>query len=430
MLLGQNRYEQAEQELGRVLVEDAHNSTAHALLAICLLARDKFDAASEHAAEAIRLDPDSAFAHGAAAQVWQERNYLDRAEQAARTAVALDPFGAHWQSLLGGVLFRAQRWPAALEAANAALELDPEDVDALNLQAATLRQLGRPSDARGSLRKALQQDPHEAWTHANLGWTCLQQGQQREAEQHFREALRLDPELEIARKGVVEAIKAKNPVYRLILRGFLWLNRRTTKGQWYLVLGAYLGYRVALNLAQEHPEWGLVLWPLVGLYIFLVVLTWFTAPLSNLLLRLHPLGRLALSPDERRGSNWVGGALGLGLAFLALWLATDSLAALFLAAVSAAFAIPLAMTFSCSEPAARRWMVRYTACVALIGSVTAAVMLSDFLPQAARQLLFRQNGAHVVAAFRLASRCFELFLWGCGLSVWAVNIAKSVAWKK
>ena len=51
-------------------------------------------------------------------------------------------------------------------------------------------------------------------------------------------------------------------------------------------------------------------------------------------------------------------------------------------------------------------------------------------PQAARQLLFRQDGAHVVAAFRLASRCFELFLWGCGLSVWAVNIAKSVAWKK
>ena len=266
--------------------------------------------------------------------------------------MALDPFGAHWQSLLGGVLFRAQRWPAALEAANAALELDPEDVDALNLQAATLRQLGRPSDARGSLRKALQQDPHEAWTHANLGWTCLQQGQQREAEQHFREALRLDPELEIARKGVVEAIKAKNPVYRLILRGFLWLNRRTTKGQWYLVLGAYLGYRVALNLAQEHPEWGLVLWPLVGLYIFLVVLTWFTAPLRTCSCACT---RWAGWPCLRtNGGVRIGwAALELGLAFLALWLATNSLAALFLAAVSAAFAIPLAMTFSCSEPAAR-----------------------------------------------------------------------------
>ncbi len=430
LLLGQQRYAQAEQELGRLLLEDAHNATAHALLAIALLGQDKYEAASEHAAEAIRNNPDNALAHGAGAQVWLGRNYLKQAEEAARAAIALNPFESNWQSMLARVLFRAERWPEALVAAEAALELDPHDVDALNLQAAALRQLGRSGDARGSLHDALAQNPHEAWTHANLGWTALQQGKQDEAEQHFREALRLDPDLEVARQGIVEAIKAKNRFYRLILQGFFWLSRRTTAGRWYLIVGAYVGYRVALSLAQDHPQWGLILWPLVGLYVAGVVISWFATPLSNLCLRLHPLGRLALSPDERKASNWVGGTLGLGIVFLGVKLATGNFVALLLAGMSAALAIPLAMTFSCSEPGARCWMVRYTFGVAAVGSVAVAVFVTDFLPNSALVVLFNNKPANVTAAYHLAFRCFEIFLWGCGLSVWAVNIAKSVAWKK
>ena len=360
MLLGQNRYEQAEQELGRVLIDDAQNSTAHSMMSFCLLAREKYEAASEHAAEAVRLDPDNDRAHAGAAHVWLARNYLDRAETAARTAIALDPFDADWQALLSSILFRAQRWPESLEAAHAALAINPEHVDALNLQAAALRQLGRAGEARGSLREALQQNPEEAWTHANLGWTCLQQGKQNEAERHFREALRLEPELEIARLGIIEAIKAKNRLYRAILLGFMRMARLTSRGKWFLVLGAYFGFRLAMNLADDYPQLRIVLWPLVGLYILFVVLTWFTTPLSNLMLRLHPLGKLALSKDERRASSFVGGALALAIAFLTIWLATDSVAALIMAIMCASFAVPLAMTFSCAEPAARRWMINAT----------------------------------------------------------------------
>jgi tetratricopeptide (TPR) repeat protein len=429
LLLGQNRYEQAEEELGRVLVEDAQNSTAHSLMSVCLLAREKFDAATEHAAEAVRLDPDNSMAHAAAAHVWLARNYLDRAEKAARVAIALDPYNANWRALLSTTLFRAQRWPEALDAANAALEVDPEHVDALNLQAAALRQLGRSAEARSSLKEALQQNPAEAWTHANLGWNCLHSGNHRDAERHFREALRLDPELEIARSGVIEAIKAKNPVYRLILRGFLRLARLTSQGQWIMLIGAFFGFRMAMDLADEHPQLRIVLWPLVGMYMLVVVLSWFTTPLSNLLLRLHPLGKLALSKDERRASNCVGGSLGAALVLAALWLALDDQAFMMLAIISALFAVPLAMTFSCAEPAARRWMWRYTLVVGVLGMATVLVLLTDFLPQAARQVVLGRDELRE-AAFALVRRGVWLYSWGCMLSVWAVNIARTRAWKK
>jgi hypothetical protein len=207
----------------------------------------------------------------------------------------------------------------------------------------------------------------------------LQQGKQREAEQHFREALRLDPELEFARAGIIEAIKAKNPVYRSILRGFLWISRRTTSGQWYLVLGAYFGYRLAMSTARIYPEWGILLWPLVGVYLAFVLVSWFATPLSNLCLRLHPLGKLALSKDERRASNWVGGSLGCALVALAAWLALDSETAMVVAMMSGVFAIPLAMTFSCQEPQARRWISIYTAGVAALGAVALSMLLVNTL---------------------------------------------------
>jgi tetratricopeptide (TPR) repeat protein len=428
LLYGQERYDLAERELGLSLVEDAQNAAAHALLALCLAEREQFESASEQAAEAVRLAPDDAFGHATAARVWLLRNYLDRAEEAARTSIALDPYNEQWHSLLAAILFRRERWPEALDAAEGALAIDPENVEALNLQAAALRQLGRSSEARGSLQDALAQRPDSAWTHANLGWTCLQQGNPRQAEHHFREALRLDPECEIARRGAIEAIKAKNPVYRWILGGFMWMNRQTTRGQWYIVLGGYIGYRMAASLAQDYPQWGPVLWPLVYLYIGFVVLTWFTTPLSNLFLRLHPFGRLALSKDERRASNWVGGSLGLALLACLAAIVLDSGALVKLAFSFAIFAIPLAMTFQCSETKSRRWMVYYSAALAAAGFVVLLFCLLAMLPPPTIIKLLGDDG-NVGRFLTLFQQCDLVFIWGCFLSVWAANIAKSVAWK-
>src|SRR3712207_7475219 len=54
--------------------------------------------------------------------------------------------------------------------------------------------------------------------HANRGWQEAHRGNYEQAMAHFREALRIDASLEWAREGVVEVLKARNPVYRVMLR--------------------------------------------------------------------------------------------------------------------------------------------------------------------------------------------------------------------
>ena len=67
-------------------------------------------------------------------------------------------------------------------------------------------------------------DPDDAFSHANQGWTLLEQGNRKKAMEHFRESLRLDPTNGWAQAGLVEAIKAGNPVYAVMLKYFLWIQ--------------------------------------------------------------------------------------------------------------------------------------------------------------------------------------------------------------
>ncbi len=196
------------------------------------------------------------------------------------------------------------------------------------------------------------------------------------------------------------------------------------------MLGAYFGYRLAMSTARIYPEWGILLWPLVGVYLAFVLVSWFATPLSNLCLRLHPLGKLALSKDERRASNWVGGSLGCALVALAAWLALDSETAMVVAMMSGVFAIPLAMTFSCQDPQPRRWMTIYTAGVAALGAVALSMLLVNTLVEP-ETLASTLGGVKNLATVNLlAIRCETFFIWGSVLSVWAVNLAKSASWKR
>ena len=118
------------------------------------------------------------------------------------------------------------------------------------------------------------------------------------ALEHFREALRLDPELDWARAGIVEAMKARHFIYRIFLKYLNWMSRLTSQVQWVILVGAYVAYRYGSHLASENPSAYSWLWPVLILYIAFALLTWFAAPLFNLLLRVNRFGRLALHPTS------------------------------------------------------------------------------------------------------------------------------------
>ena len=240
------------------------------------------------------------------------------------------------------------RWEEAREAAEAGLRCDPAHVQCLNLHSLALQQLGRPAEARAVIEAALARDPENASTQATAGWAALKAGDPAKALQHFKEALRIDPTLDHARSGVVESIKAKNFLYAMILRYFFWMGRLSKRAQWTVIIGGVIGFRVLRQVARTNPSLAAWIWPVLIAYVVFVFLTWTAESLSNLLLRLHPFGRLALTREEIVASNCVGACIAAALAALLWWAVTKDEAALTATAGALFFTIPVSAVFGMS----------------------------------------------------------------------------------
>src|SRR5262249_45146580 len=152
---------------------------------------------------------------------------------------------------------------------------------------------------------ALRRTPEDAFTHANRGWTLLEQGNPTKAMEHFREALRLNPEMDWARAGIVESLKARHFIYRWMLRYFFWMSRLSRKVQWGVILGALLLFNVVDHIESSYPNLTFVTRPLIVAYLIFFVLSWLALPIFNTLLRLNRFGRLTLSRENKLQSTLV-----------------------------------------------------------------------------------------------------------------------------
>ena len=290
------------------LAADPDDPIAHALLALGLSHLEQGKGAVEAGQRAVALAPDASFTHYALGWALLERGDASAAERAAREALRLDPDG-HGYALLAQVHVRQKRWTDALEAAESGLHLEPEHPGCANLRALALGVLGRSDAASAVMDDVLAMDPDDAYGHANRGWLMLRQSRPQEALESFRSALRLDPTLDWARLGIIEAMKARSLFYRLVLRYQLWAGSLTTRAQWFLILGLFFGGRIVRGILRANPGLWPVLGPLMAIYLALVFGSWVADPLSNLLLRLNPIGRLALNRAETIASSIVGGCL-------------------------------------------------------------------------------------------------------------------------
>jgi len=354
------RYADAERELRQALAFEPSHSAAHAMLALCLAEQDRLKDATDEAGAAIHAAPDDPFGQYAMALVMLKRNRADEAIDAINQAIALNPYNPAYFALQSAALFEKRQWPAALAAAEKGLEVNPEHDRCVNLRAMALVKLGRRSEAGLTIGSALERDPENATTHANQGWTLLHSGKPKEAMFHFREALRLDPEMDWARAGIVEALKAHNIIYRVMLAYFLWMSRLGRRGQWGIIVGGYVGFRVLQNVVANQPSLGPFLWPLIIAYMVFAVLTWLADPLFNLLLRLHPLGRHALSRTQTMAANCIGLLLTAAIVFICMWLSTRTETYLALGIGLAVMLIPVSGTFKAPQGWPRSVLTIYT----------------------------------------------------------------------
>ncbi len=347
LLIGQRRWQLAEQELRLALAESPNESAAHALLAVCLSERKDYAAATAEAEVAVHLAPDDAYPHYVLSIVLFRRNCFADAEVAIREALRIDPFEPEYFGWLAQTCFAQRRWDDTLHAAEEGLALDGEQATCINLRAMALVKLGRAEAAGLAIQSALERNPENAYSHANLGWVLLEQRQPQPALEHFREALRIDPDLDWARRGMIEAMKARFLLYRWMLAFFLRMNRLSSSGQSYVVIGGFIAYRLLVSVADANPALAPWLTPLIVAYIAFAVLTWLAVPLFNFALRLSRFGRLALSREEIRTSDLVGCSLLGTVILIVAFLIFDRSYLLLGSLMCGLMAIPFSRIYDC-----------------------------------------------------------------------------------
>ncbi|WP_428307087.1 tetratricopeptide repeat protein [Lacipirellula sp.] len=364
-----SRYADAETELRRALAEQPHDPQAHALLGLCLARQERLPEAEAEVNQAITLAPDWDHAHYCRSAVLQERRRYAEAEEAAREAVRLDPASPDNYARLAITLYSQNKWQATLDAAHEGLKYNGEHADCMNLRTMALTKLGRQREAIAAVDESLARDPDDSYAHANKAWALLHEGKPRPALDQFREALRLDPTNEYARHGMVEALKARNPIYRLVLGYFLWMARLDGKVQMGILLGGFIGARMLGSLSETYPAIALWILPVIILYVVFVLLTWFATPLFNLLLRFNRFGRHALSRDQRIASNWFALCLALSAACAVGLIVCDHPVFLVGAFVSLGTALPLTSIFNCQHGWPRQSTMALTLVMAIVGAI-------------------------------------------------------------
>lgn len=253
ILLQQNKYAEAEKVLKDLLAVTPNNIRLLFLLAEVHLQQEQYDTANNVIEHAIGLAPDAPHLFYAKSRIAWMQDHWQEAEKNILQAIALNPNHAGYFAFLSNMKLGRKQFSEALELANSALEIDAENLLALNTRSTALNKLNRKEEAFNTIEGALREDPNNAYTHSNYGWGLLEQGNHKKALEHFREALKNDPNFAHAQSGMLEALKAANPVYRLFLKYSFWMGNLTAKYQWGVIIGFYLAFRLLKNLSQSNP---------------------------------------------------------------------------------------------------------------------------------------------------------------------------------
>lgn len=318
ILFEQGRWEQALEAYHAFLAEFPDDAHVMCQIARCYLKLELFGEASAYAADAGATNPDFAYAYYIQAYIFHLRNLHEDARRAIEVALSLDPMNPDFHVLAGRLKAYKNEWVEALEAADLALESNPDHADARVLKSSALIHLRRFDEAVDLLQSVLRADPEDEFALMELGNLYLHKGEWDRAAEVFQSALAIDPESRYAQKGLLEALRAKYPLYGLVLRYFLWMQRFSKRYQQLITYGSTFLARYLEHVRKNNPA----LAPLLGFVLLIwrifVYLTWTIHSATTLLLRFNKFGRQLVTDRDIWESNLVGG-LWLGAAGCALY---------------------------------------------------------------------------------------------------------------
>ncbi|MDR1516798.1 MAG: tetratricopeptide repeat protein [Dysgonamonadaceae bacterium] len=367
ILIQQKKYAEAERILKVLLAEDANDVNCLYLLAEVNLQQDKLDAAESIIDSAIGLSPDTALLFYVKSRIAILQDNYDEAEKNIGQSIALDANDADYFALFANIKLSRKQYKQALELSDKALEIDPENLLGLNTRSSVLLKLKRSEESFDTIQGALREDPNNAYTHANYGWGLLEKGERKKALEHFKESLKNNPNYSYAQAGMLEALKASNPIYNAFLKYALWINSLTAKYQWIVIIAFYLGMRILSTIAKTNKALQPYLTPLIFALAFIAFSTWIITPLSNLFLRFNPYGQFLLDKKKKMSSNFVAGALLIFVAGVLSYFIFSDEKFLFVAVFGFAMMPPFSVMFSNSKP--KNALLFYAIAMAVVGIV-------------------------------------------------------------
>jgi tetratricopeptide (TPR) repeat protein len=167
--VAQQRYDQAEPIIRRLLIATPGNADLHYALGYIRQQTGDLDGAFDAYADAAELNAEFPEIHSGMSYLFSRWNDGNNAVAEARTALSLDPNNAEAYRYLGLALFVDDQYSAALKALEKSLARDPKRADTYyDLGLIQVAENDLPAAAE-SYRKAIQLNPHLGEAQTSLG---------------------------------------------------------------------------------------------------------------------------------------------------------------------------------------------------------------------------------------------------------------------
>ncbi|MCU0389082.1 MAG: tetratricopeptide repeat protein [Chitinophagaceae bacterium] len=317
LLIEQNRYDDAERELKKVLATDPEHDEA-----LSLMARIKIDSKKPYEAftyldKALSLCPTEDYYLYLKSFAHFQLDQVEEAERLLKDAIQFNPWHPGYFALYANILTQQRKYKEALDKANQGLSMNPSDINCLNARTQALVKLNRSGEAFESIKHTLAADPENDYSHTNAGFSFLEKGKHKQAAQHFTEALRINPANENARDGMKDALRSNIAPYRWLLQYEYWLQNKGRNMRVIFVIGLFLGVRYLAATASSVPKpLAIIFYTIFVLYILMALISWIIKPVANMFLSFHPKGKYAVTKEEKWISITVLGPIALGFMLL------------------------------------------------------------------------------------------------------------------
>ena len=298
-LIESERYGLAHEKITEVLTVFPNSPEAHLLRAETYLRENKYTEARQAASETIQINPESDDAFCILSHIEiAEDNYKEALELIER-AMMLNPYEHSYFGVKSQIFLLKKDYKQAVAIAEEGLTLNPDDLTLNNLLSMAQSRMGQTTEAKERLEQMMGEDPENPLTQANMGFYYLQKGNSRKAKEHFAMALQQNPNHHYARIGMMEAMKASSFLYAKLLQFAFWMDRIGTQNRWLFIIGLLVVINVVPVLAP--------------FYLIFILWTWFTAPLSNIILYFDKYGKYLMEPHTVRLTQINTGLLGASL---------------------------------------------------------------------------------------------------------------------